>query len=367
MKNNISRRNFIKAGAILGTGAILFPSVIFNGYQQAAGFVSEAKIRERSSLPPHILQILGYALMAPSGHNTQPWKISYQDDTIRLYPDFSRRLPVVDPDDRELWISIGCIAETVITASSALGYDTESDFDPRMNCVSIRITGRNDGDYRFISYIKSRQCTRNIYDGKSIPADQLSLLGSSQPDPDSKISFLTEKQKINELISLTAEATKIQYENSAFMDELKFWIRFSKAEAEEKMDGLYSAASGNPESPRWLGKLFMNLFFSYEDQIKNDSDQISSSPALFLISTKGDGISDWISAGRAYMKFSLLSTEMNIKSAFHNQAIEVESTRPKISEIFGLKKNECPQLLLRTGYSNRMPDSPVRKIEDVLV
>jgi hypothetical protein len=240
-------------------------------------------------------------------------------------------------------------------------------FHPGTKCIKITFTQNSAGDFRFISYIKSRQCTRNIYDGKAIPAEQLSALKSSFSDPSVRISVITDKNDKARVISLTADATKIQYENPAYMDELKFWIRFSKAEAEEKMDGLYSAASGNPESPRWLGKLFMNLFFSYEDQIKNDTEQIHSSSALFLITTKGDGISDWLSAGRAYMRFSLLSTEMNIKSAFHNQAIEADSTSYRVAEVFGLEKNEQPQLLLRAGYSKRMPDSPVRKIEDILI
>ena len=45
------------------------------------------------------------ATMAPSGHNTQPWKFSITGDCIRIFPDFTRALSVVDPDNRELYIS----------------------------------------------------------------------------------------------------------------------------------------------------------------------------------------------------------------------------------------------------------------------
>jgi hypothetical protein len=37
--------------------------------------------------------------------------------------------------------------------------------------------------------------------------------------------------------------------NSAFMDELKAWMRFSDTDAVARMDGLFSRASGNPALP----------------------------------------------------------------------------------------------------------------------
>ena len=54
-----------------------------------------------------------YASKAPSGHNTQPWFFTLGADAITITPDFSKRLPVVDPDDRELFISLGCAAENL--------------------------------------------------------------------------------------------------------------------------------------------------------------------------------------------------------------------------------------------------------------
>lgn len=49
--------------------------------------------------------LLNYALLAPSEYNTQPWLFRVQGDSVEILADHSRRLPVVDPDDRELLIS----------------------------------------------------------------------------------------------------------------------------------------------------------------------------------------------------------------------------------------------------------------------
>jgi len=54
--------------------------------------------------------LLDAAILAPSSHNTQPWRFAVRERTIDLYADRTRALPVNDPDDRELTISrCGCI------------------------------------------------------------------------------------------------------------------------------------------------------------------------------------------------------------------------------------------------------------------
>lgn len=60
----------------------------------------------------HFKEIIYFATLAPSGHNTQPWKFSIKDESILIYPDYSRSLPVVDPDDHALFISLGVLWET---------------------------------------------------------------------------------------------------------------------------------------------------------------------------------------------------------------------------------------------------------------
>lgn len=57
------------------------------------------------------IQIASYASKAPSGHNTQPWKFHITDSTITVLPNLDVALPVVDRNNRELFISLGCAVE----------------------------------------------------------------------------------------------------------------------------------------------------------------------------------------------------------------------------------------------------------------
>src|ERR1044071_2504628 len=51
--------------------------------------------------------LVRYAVLAPSTHNTQPWRFRIHGNVVELYADFARALPVVDPQYRELIMSCG--------------------------------------------------------------------------------------------------------------------------------------------------------------------------------------------------------------------------------------------------------------------
>ena len=68
------------------------------------------------------IQIASYASKAPSGHNTQPWKFNITDSTITVLPNLDVALPVVDRNNRELFISLGCATENLCIAAEAKGY-----------------------------------------------------------------------------------------------------------------------------------------------------------------------------------------------------------------------------------------------------
>ncbi|CAG1004049.1 partial Putative NAD(P)H nitroreductase, partial [Gammaproteobacteria bacterium] len=75
-------------------------------------------------------EIIRYATLAPSGHNTQPWKFAINDNIIRILPDFTRHLAIADPDDREIFISLGCALENLVIAAQQMGYDNDTDLFP---------------------------------------------------------------------------------------------------------------------------------------------------------------------------------------------------------------------------------------------
>ena len=58
--------------------------------------------------------VVSRAVWAPSVHNTQPWRFAADGGPrISLHADVERRLPVADPDGREMMISCGAALFTI--------------------------------------------------------------------------------------------------------------------------------------------------------------------------------------------------------------------------------------------------------------
>src|SRR3712207_6590073 len=69
--------------------------------------VSEEDFSESGQAEEKLRYLLNYAVLAPSGHNTQPWLFNVSGRAVELHADRTRGLPVVDPEDRALVISCG--------------------------------------------------------------------------------------------------------------------------------------------------------------------------------------------------------------------------------------------------------------------
>jgi len=74
-------------------------------------------------------KIINYAIKAPSGHNTQPWFFAIYENSIIITPNFERSLPAVDPNNRELFISLGCAVENLCIAANHYGYESQTDIN----------------------------------------------------------------------------------------------------------------------------------------------------------------------------------------------------------------------------------------------
>jgi hypothetical protein len=190
------------------------------------------------------LKIVRSAVKAPSGHNTQPWLFAKEDDGICIIPDFSRSLPVADPDHRELFISLGCAAETAMIAARFYGYNAELNIDLLENQGTIKINlSKNDHSEQpeLYSFINSRQTTRNLYNGRSVSDDDLKKLTQIASESGFDVGFYIGQEKINTFVPYISEANAIQMSNPNFKNELIQWLRFSEKEAMQKGDGLYAA------------------------------------------------------------------------------------------------------------------------------
>jgi len=167
-------------------------------------------------------------------------------------------------------------------------------------------------------------------------------------------------------LDYVVQANSAQMADAAFVKELKTWIRFNGPEAIRTGDGLYSAASGNPTIPTWLGELAFGWFFTPKSENDKYARQIRSSAGIAVFVGQAADQSHWVEVGRCYERFALQATALGIRNALLNQPVEVQAVRPQFAAALGLT-DQRPDLVVRFGRGPTMPSSLRRPVQAVLV
>ena len=99
--------------------------------------ISEAEFPRQGSPPEQFRHLLNYAVVAPSGHNTQPWRFRLTSDGVELRADRTRALPIVDPDDRELTMSCGAALGQLRLAIRHFGFTDVVELFPHASHANV--------------------------------------------------------------------------------------------------------------------------------------------------------------------------------------------------------------------------------------
>ena len=219
-------------------------------------------------------ELVRYATLAPSSHNTQCWKFGLEDRAITILPDPLRRCPAVDPDDHHVFVSLGCATENLVQAASAHGLMADAVFDLTAETIRVSLTPIRAKVSPLFNAILSRQCTRGDYDHKPLSNEELRQLERAGTSATVLMLLITERPAMERVLDYVVRANTAQMTDPAFVKELKSWIRFNSAEAVRTQDGLYSATTGNPTIPTWLGE----LAFGWVYKPKSENDKSASPP-----------------------------------------------------------------------------------------
>lgn len=312
-------------------------------------------------------ELVRYATLAPSSHNTQCWTFQLQDQAIVIAPDLSRRCPVVDPDEHHLYVSLGCATENLAHAALAAGLQADARFDADApGAITVNLQATRAAVTPLFQAISERQCTRGDYDGTPVSNAELRLLERAGTGQGVRVLLLTDRTATEQVLEYVVAANTAQMDNPAFIAELKAWIRFSASEAESTGDGLFAGASGNPALPRWLGSRAMDLFLTHKSENQRYARQIRNSAGIAVFVSDASDKAHWIEAGRCYERFALQATALGLRNAFVNQPVEVGAIRPQFASALGLGRQR-PDLVVRFGRGPAMPLSMRRPVKAVLV
>lgn len=312
---------------------------------------------------------LRYAVLAPSSHNTQPWRFAIRGETIELYADRARALPAIDPDGRELLISCGAALFQLRVALRHYGYAAPATLlpDPRDADLLARV---ELGDWHKASQeeeelfhaIITRRTHRHRFERIVVPADLITRLQHEAARWGLELDVVGTQPVKERLAELIGQADRVQFSDAAVRREVASCVRDNRSRAH---DGIPGYALGLNEAASIAEPLLLRGFDVGGLQGGWDHHLAQSAPVLVALGTPRDTPEDWLVAGEALARVLLRACAAGVYASFLNQPIEVAALRPYVRAALGMR--QIPQVLLRMGYAAEDRPTPRRTVEEVLV
>lgn len=318
-------------------------------------------MRNEYKLDPAAWNILYHASLAPSGHNSQPWSVRVEDQYQWVIgSDKARWLPAVDPENREVFLSLGAFVENLVQAAEFHGFSAEVEviardrFDPDVMRVRLKPRQASGASLERLVVrrtVKTGLLAMEIKGGDIKGLEQLAGGGLFYFPRSSRHSDLMAEQAI--------ENFRIQFDNKAAMEEAALWTRLSDANAKKFRDGLTPDGMEIHGMAGWYVRNFMDAQDVIgktwrEKGIEKIQAQALEGGGWLVIASEGNGITDLIEAGRRFQRLALGAREKNIGIHPMTQSLEETHGQQVIRENHdpGMK----PQFMLRVGYVENYPD-----------
>jgi len=327
--------------------------------------VTEAAFPTTATLPEQLAYLLNYAVLAPSGHNSQPWRFRIDDQTVSFYKDMTRTRPVVDPHGRETTIAVGASLITFRVALSRFGIRHRMEIRDAGNPVAVVIAGEGPieaYDEALFTGIMRRVTCRMGFDHTPVPADLQRAMVADAAAEGAALSLVVGDDGKQSLASLVSEANHIQFASPEFREEHAKWVRHTGS---ADRDGISEASTGGAAKATGLIATMLRTFRSGGSQAARDEKLAAESTILGVVSTPGDDQDDWIKAGMATQRILLRAAAAGFSSSMLNQPIEVATMRPAVAST--VSRRDYPQMIFRMGHAPRdIPHAPRRPVGDVL-
>jgi nitroreductase len=315
------------------------------------------------------------AVLAPSMHNSQPWRFRLGSDHIDLLVDPARRLPVSDATGWASRVGCGAALFNLRLALSVGGRPAvvRVQPDPENPELLARLTpdpsrpadstlpGRSvlPVEGRLYRAIGRRHSNRGPFADRPVPAAARAELIAAARAEHGSLDLLIGPVAVEVAAEMVRVADQALRHDDAYQAELAAWTRTDRA-AIAGGDGVPTVAGGPAPQPHEL--LARRDFGGRELAGHRDFER---EPLLAVVTTTGDWPADQVQAGQVLQRVLLTATDLGLVASMFSQPIEVPGVRAQLRT--ALTRHAVPQMLLRFGYATSTPHSPRRPVSEVLV
>lgn len=318
-----------------------------------------------ANLKAYAPALISRAVLAPSSHNTQPWRFAVSETAIDLWMDRRRALPVNDPAGRELIISCGCALMNlrVAAARARMAVAVRSFPSPRGQPDWLaRVTASRDAEghpddiesdeVALADFLGRRHTCRGTFVEREVEAPAVAALVACARQEGVGMDVIPPGVARDRLARSVTLGDEMQWANPAWREELATWMH-------RRNDG-----DGLTVPSLWLPvvRTLVRAFNMGHRVGVSHGAAVRRAPCIAVLSTEGDHPGDWLRAGQALERVLLQAAGLGLQACFFNQPVQVEPLRSQLQPLAG---GAFPQMVLGLGYprSEQMA-SPRRALSD---
>ncbi|HEU5269357.1 MAG TPA: nitroreductase family protein [Jatrophihabitans sp.] len=304
--------------------------------------------------------------LAPSVHNTQPWRFVISRGRLELYADPQRQLRVLDPRGRQLMISCGCALFNVRVALAAAGYDAQMERlpDPTHPDLLARVSLPAESSRalplaELDTAIEERRTNRRRFVDQRVPADVLRRLTDAAQQEAAELYSVTAPDQRLAVARLSRQADAIELTDPAYRAELRAWTTTDP----HRGDGVLVTTVPHVDAGG-SGDLPLRDFDTSGHGWLPVATNSGHDQCLLLLGTLDDDRMSWLRAGEALQRVWLELTRLGYVASLFTQLIEVRQTHELLRHELGLGIH--PHLLMRVGQAPDTPPAPRRPAAEVI-
>ncbi|MGH4006688.1 MAG: Acg family FMN-binding oxidoreductase [Pseudonocardiaceae bacterium] len=313
-----------------------------------------------------VFDALRAAALAPSTHNTQPWRFRVAGGAFEVWADPSRRLPVVDPDDRQLRLACGAAVFNLRLAVLRAGRMPHVTMlpDPQhpLLLARVQVGATAVADPHTLALARAmadRRTNRRPFFPEPVPVLQRAALRRGAEIEHARLLLVEDPGQRRSLRELVHAAHRAQQADPAFHAELRTWTGHAGA----RRDGVPAALGGPRPEPQdqWVLRDFTGGAARERVQGKD----FEPDPLIAVLFSFSDSPLDQLRCGQALQRVLLTATTEGLVSSFLSQPVEQPAQRRELRRLFG--DHRWPQTVLRIGYGCPTGASPRRPVEETLI
>lgn len=310
------------------------------------------------------------ATLAPSVHNTQPWRFVIGHEVLEVHADFTRQLHVLDPTCRQLIISCGCAVFNARVSLAADGFAAEvqryAPGDDRELLAELIATPGGERSLAALdAVLELRRTNRRQFADDQVSPKVLDTLCTVAELEGASLFVVDQAPHRAATARLSQQAEAIEEADPAYRAELRAWV----TDDQRRSDGVpVTALPRVGQRPRGealpADAVPLRRFGDPGPAGLPDSAHSSMHQTLLLLGTEKDDPLSWVRAGEALERVWLEVTRAGYAMSLFTQVIEVPGTRALLRSELGLAM--FPHVLLRVGHAPATPASRRRKLVEVL-